>query len=133
MRATVERYLKALEAKDWETFATTLAEKSFERIGPFCDVVDTKQAYVSFLSHVVGNLENYGIRVRRMQQSDRVVYAEINESFAVDGTKMDFPEVLVFDVDDDERIARVQVYMMRPGEEPPVTGARAGGADRSVG
>jgi hypothetical protein len=38
---------------------------------------------------------------------------------------MAFPEVLVFDLDDRGLINRVQVFMMRPGESPPVEGASA--------
>ena len=54
------------------------------------------------------------------------VYAEVEESFVLDGRRRAFPEVLVFDVGDDGRISRVQVYMMRPGEEPPIKGGKAG-------
>src|SRR3954464_2482860 len=123
----VQRYIKALGNKDWTAFADTLAEDGFERIGPFADLVTSKNAYVEFLDRVVTPLADYSLMPTRLIPSadGKVVLAETTESFLIDGTPTAFPEALVFDLDDAGLIRRVQVFMMRPGEAPPGEGARA--------
>jgi hypothetical protein len=125
MATSVERYLEALDTKDWAGLGSTLADSGFERVGPFRDVIDSKSGYVEFLDRVVSPLQDYRVIPHRSVPSEAVVYAEVVESFVFDGTPMEFPEVLVFDLAGDGLINRVQVYMMRPGEQPPVPGARA--------
>lgn len=126
MPDAVARYLESLNAEDWEAMGATLTEGPFERVGPFCDVVADKAAYLGFLDEIVTTLGDYTVRTRRISATDGVVYAEINESFVFDGKRMEFPEVLAFDIGDDGLITRVQVYMMRPDDEAVVGGGRAG-------
>jgi len=123
MGSLVDQYLVALDSKDWEGLASTLAPV-FERVGPFRDIIGSKDGYVQFLDRVVTPLEDYHLQPVRVVPSDGVVFAEVVESF-VYGEKMEVPEVLVFDVGTDGLIGRVQVYMMHVGQEPPVPGARA--------
>jgi hypothetical protein len=118
----VDDYLAAITNKDWAGLSSTLADV-FERIGPYRDVVGSKDEYVKFLERVVTPLEEYQVRAVRVAPSESVVFAEVVESF-VHGERMDVPEVLVFDLAPDGLISRVQVYMMHEGE-PPVPGARA--------
>jgi len=130
MTTVVERYLETLQEQNWEALGATLSPKEFRRIGPFCDTLTSKTEYVKFLEGIVSALGQYGVRTRRIVAGDgadgsTAVYAEINESFIANGSKMDFPEVLVFDIGADGLITRVQVYMMRPGEDAPVPGGKA--------
>ena len=124
MDKPVEQYLDALTSKDWSRLGDTLAEDRFERVGPFCDTVASSKEYVAFLDRVVTPFEQYRVEPRRLVEGDGVVYAEVTESFVHEGATMEFPEVLVFDTRDG-LISRVQVYMMRPGDEPPIEGASA--------
>jgi SnoaL-like domain len=123
MATLIDQYLVALTGKDWAGLASTLAPV-FERVGPFRDVIGSRDEYVQFLDRVVTPLEDYNVRPVRVVPSDDVVFAEVVESF-VYGEKMEVPEVLVFDLGPDGLISRVQVYMMHVGQEPPVPGARA--------
>ena len=125
MARAVEQYLDSLTKQDWAGLASTLEGTEFERIGPFQDIVSTKDEYVAFLERVVSPLEDYKVVPQRSTEGDSVVYAEVVESFGYGGQKMSYPEVLVFDLTASGLINRVQVYMMRPGEEPPVPGAKA--------
>ena len=124
MSNEVDQYLKALNDQDWQQLRSTLADDGFERVGPFLDVIGSADEYVQFLDRVVSGLSDYRVDVRRKVEGNRAVYVEATESFLHDGTKSAFPEVLVFDTVDDT-ITRVQVYMMRPGGEPSVVGAKA--------
>ena len=124
MSKEVDQYLEALNAQDWQRLRSTLANEGFERVGPFCDVIGSGDEYAQFLDRVVSGLGEYRLDVRRKVEGDHAVYVETTESFVHEGAKMEFPEVLVFDTRDGA-ITRVQVYMMRPGDEPPVAGAKA--------
>jgi len=124
MSREVDQYLEALNAQDWERLRGTLADDGFERIGPFCDVIGSADEYVQFLDRVVSGLSDYRVDVRRKVEGNGAVYVEATESFLHGGTSSAFPEVLVFDASDGA-ITRVQVYMMRPGDEPSVAGAKA--------
>ena len=128
MPVSVTRYLECLNGQDWEALGATLTDGEFERVGPYCDVISDKSAYLRFLAGIVPRLADYAVRTRRISVCGGVVHAEVDETFVLDGAVMDFPEVLVFDLGDDGRIARVQVYMMRPGESSPVPGGKAGPA-----
>jgi hypothetical protein len=125
MATVVDRYIESLNRMDWVGLSSTITADGFERVGPFQDVVGSRGEYVEFLERVVSELENYQVRPRRLVPSEGVVYAEVVESFIFNGTPMAFPECLVFDLAGDGLISRVQVYMMRPGEQPSVPGARA--------
>ena len=111
LRAFVER----LSAQDWAAFATLLRD-DVERTGPYGDVVRGRDAYVAFLSAVVGRHSDYRLEVRRITVTaeGRHGFAEVTESLTVDGQAMAFPEVLVFDLDGDGRISTVAVFMIRP-------------------
>jgi hypothetical protein len=123
--AVVDRYLAALDKQDWARLEATLTEGAFERVGPFYDIIGSKGEYVAFLDRVVSGLDEYRLVPERVVTTERVVYAEVTESFVYGGEKMAYPEVLVFDLGGDGLISRVQVFMMRPGETPPVEGASA--------
>lgn len=125
MAPVVEQYLAALTAKAWSDLAATLSADQFERVGPFQDIITAKERYVEFLDRVVSPLESYAVVCHRVTSSEHVDCAEVTESFVFEGVPMAFPEVLVFDLSEERLIRRVQVYMMRPGEEPPVAGAKA--------
>lgn len=121
----VEQYLDRLSVKDWDGVAATLADGGFERIGPFADVVSSKVAYMKFLSGIVSQLGNYGIKVDRMTDAGKVVLAEIHEIFDAEGQHFEYPEALVFDLEQGGLIKHISVFLMRPGEAPPVTGGSA--------
>jgi hypothetical protein len=121
----VEQYLDRLSVKDWDGVAATLAERDFERIGPFVDVVSSKPAYMKFLSGIVSQLGNYGIKVDRITDAGKVVLAEIHEIFDAEGQHFEYPEALVFEVDQSGLINHISVYLMRPGEAAPVSGGSA--------
>jgi SnoaL-like domain len=123
----VERYLTCMAAHDWDGLAATIVDDGLVRDGPFCDVVEGKEAYVDFLRGIITSLPGYELRVSRVTHaSDRLSYVELSETFEVDGQPTTYPECLVFERDDTGLIGRVSVFIKQPGGDAPVEGGRAG-------
>jgi len=106
----IERYLQALVAGDWTTFADCLADDGFTRVGPFGDVKPSKTEYVAFLTDLMPTLPGYSMDVTRVTYAGDVAFAELSETVEVDGTLLRTPECLSFELTDDRRIRRVEVF-----------------------
>ncbi len=108
--AVIERYLGALVDGDWDTFANCLADDGFTRVGPFGDVKPTKAEYVAFLSDLMPTLPGYSMDVTRVTYAGSLAFAELSETVQVEGTPLRTPECLTFELSDDGRIRRVEVF-----------------------
>ncbi len=107
----IERYLHALVEGDWSTFADCLADDGFTRVGPYGDTYATKADYVAFLSDLMPTLTGYEMEVTRVTYTgEGLAFAELSETVEVDGTALRTPECLTFEVTDDGRIRRVDVF-----------------------
>lgn len=107
----VERYLECLAAHDWDGLADTIAEEGLTREGPFCDVVEGKAHYVAYLRKVCTNMAGHRLDVHRVSHVDgRVSFAELSETFEIDGVANTWPECILFERDSDGLIARVSVF-----------------------
>jgi ketosteroid isomerase-like protein len=110
----VERYLEAVAGHDWEALEGCLAE-DVVRVGPYGDAYTPRGPYVAFLAGLMPSLPGYGMRVDRVTYAGRQAFAELSETVEVDGSPLETPEVLVFDLDDDGRICRIGIYVRRVG------------------
>lgn len=108
----VEAYLEAVASHDWDRLAGCLAE-DVVRVGPFGDTYGPRSPYIAFLTKLMPSLENYSMSVGRIVAFGATVLAELTESMQWDGKMIDTPEALVFDVDKDERIERIVIYIQR--------------------
>lgn len=106
----IERYLGALVAGDWDTFADCLSDDDFTRVGPYGDVKPTKTEYVAFLSDLMPTLAGYSMDVTRVTYAGSLAFAELSETVEVDGTPLRTPECLAFELADDGRIRRIDVF-----------------------
>ena len=106
----IERYLAALVAGDWETFAECLTDEGFTRVGPYGDVKATKADYVAFLRDLMPTLPGYSMDVTRVTYAGPVAFAELSETVEVDGAPLRTPECLTFELAEDGRIRRVEVF-----------------------
>ena len=113
----VRRYLDAMVGHDWEAMAACLAD-DVVRVGPFGDTYTPREPYVRFLSELMPALPGYAMRIDRVLGLGRTVVAELTETVEVAGAPLETPEALVFDLDDDGRIAHVAIYIQRRGEVP---------------
>jgi len=102
----VERYLAALTTHDWSDLRDCLAS-DVVRVGPYNDEYRGVDEYVGFLSALMPTLPDYSMDVRRVTYTDTRAFAELSET--VGGIRTD--EAIVFELADDGRIARVDVFI----------------------
>jgi hypothetical protein len=105
----IERFLHSMVGHDWSTFEQCLAD-DFTRVGPYGDIYPSKAEYVKFLSELLPTLAGYEMQIARVSYADGVGFAELSETVEVDGQLLRTPECLSFDLTDDGRIARVEVF-----------------------
>jgi len=102
----VERYLTALTGHDWSELRDCLSS-DVVRVGPYNDEYRGADAYVEFLKKLMPTLPEYSMEVGRVTYTERVAFAELAEN--VGGVRTD--EALVFELADDGRIARIDVFI----------------------
>ncbi len=109
----VQNYLEALGDQDWGRVEQTLA-KTVLRIGPYGDVVEGQKEYRDFLADVVGKLRDYVLHVERTATIDRTTWVRLSETVSDgSGRRLRTEEALLFDVDAEDRISRVEVYLRK--------------------
>jgi hypothetical protein len=124
--AAVEEYLRAFAARDWTAFSAVLADENLRRVGPFMDVIESKEDYVEFLSNLMPTLLNYEVRVDRVSETGpKRFLVELSEIFDVDGVRTEYPQADLFEVDAAGKVCGVSIFMKTPGSQPPVAGASA--------
>ena len=106
----VERYLDALTHHDWDRFAACLHD-DFTRVGPYGDTYSSKAEYVAYISDLLPMLPGYAMEVNRVSYAGNVAYAELTETVTVDDQPLRTPECITFDLTDDGRIARIEVFI----------------------
>ncbi len=117
--AVVRRYLERLVAHDWEAMAACLAE-DVVRVGPFGDTYTPRDPYVAFLTELMPALPGYSMRIDRVLSMGRTVLVELTEIVDISGSPLETPEALVFDLDSEDRIAHITIYIQRLGDVPAV-------------
>jgi SnoaL-like domain len=115
--AVVQRYLERMVAHDWDAMAACLDE-NVVRVGPFGDTYTPRDPYVAFLAGLMPALPGYSMRVDRVLDCGRSVVVELTETVDVGGSPLETPEVLVFDLDVEDRIVHIAIYIQRLGEIP---------------
>lgn len=110
----VANYLDAVATQDWARMRAAIRD-DVVRIGPFGDVYEGADTYVAFLTELMPTLPGYSMDVTRVTyiEQDRRVVAELSETVEIDGAPLVTPEVLLFDLDSDERIARIEIFTRR--------------------
>ena len=90
-----------------------MADEGFSRTGPYGDTYATKDEYVAFISELMPTLPGYEMRVDRVTPAadGGSVTVELSETVEVDGAPLLTPEALVFDLDPDGRIRRIQIFI----------------------
>ena len=130
----VEDFVRCYGERDWEGLAKCFNDDDFERVGPYVDVISSKDEYLAFLQRVVPTMGgDYALKAERVVYGPerRVAFAQLVEHLRVDGEMTDIPEVIIFDLDDQDRITRMRLYLQQPGGVAPVGGKDAMGTTPS--
>ncbi len=118
MSDVVERYLDAVTSHDWDALRACLRD-DVVRVGPFRDEYRGRDAYVAFLADLMPSLPGYAMDVRRVTYaSAALAFAELAETVDVGGAPLRTEEVLVFGLDDDGRIAGIDIYIKTTAPQP---------------
>ena len=112
MSGVVARYLKAVVDHDWIGLAACMTD-DVVRVGPFGDTYTPKGPYIAFLEQLMPSLEGYSMEVERITKAGSIVVAELTETLEMGGTVHVTPEALVFDLDPDGLIQRVNIFIKR--------------------
>ena len=112
MTGVVEDYLAAVVAHDWDVVRACLRE-DVVRNGPFRDEYRGRDEYVAFLSELMPSLAGYSMDVARVTYTDggRLAFAELAETVTVDGSPLRTEESLVFELDPDQRIEHIDIFI----------------------
>jgi ketosteroid isomerase-like protein len=111
MADIIERYLDAIASHDWDVANDCIAD-DIVRVGPYGDRFAGRDDYMPFIADLMPKLTGNAMEVHRVTYaSDVLAYAELTETVERDGTPMCTPEVLVFELDGDGRIARVDIFI----------------------
>ncbi len=114
MADIVERYLRAIASHDWDVVGDCIAD-DIVRVGPYGDRYAGRVAYLAFIADLMPKLKGYAMELGRVTYaSDTLAFAELSETVQFDGKSMVTPEVLVFELTGDGRIARVEVFIQTP-------------------
>ncbi|MGO9344622.1 MAG: nuclear transport factor 2 family protein [Acidimicrobiales bacterium] len=112
MDGVVARYLRAVVDHDWGSLSECLAD-DVVRVGPFGDTYSPKAPYLAFLQELMPSLEGYSMSVERIVDAGSVVVAELAETVEMGGKLVVTPEALVFDLDTDGLITKVDIFIKR--------------------
>jgi ketosteroid isomerase-like protein len=114
MAGIVERYLHAIASHDWGVVDECIADDII-RVGPYGDRYAGRDEYLAFIADLMPKLKGYAMKLDRVTYaSDELAFVELRETVEVDGKPMVTPEVLVFEVAGDGRIARVDIFIQTP-------------------
>jgi ketosteroid isomerase-like protein len=114
MRGIVERYLDAIASHDWGVVDDCITD-DIVRVGPYGDRYTGRVEYLAFIADLMPKLAGYAMKLHRVTfASDTLAYVELTETVELDGKPMRTPEVLVFELGGDGRIARVDIYIQTP-------------------
>jgi SnoaL-like domain len=85
------------------------------RVGPYGDRYTGRDEYIAFITDLMPKLTGYLMELHRVTYaSDGLAFAELTETVELEGTPYRTPEVLVFALDGDGRIARVDIFIRTP-------------------
>ena len=114
MTDIIERYLEAIASHDWGVVDGCIAD-DIVRVGPYGDRYAGRVEYMAFIADLMPRLGGYLMELHRVTYaSDALAFAELTETVELDGKPTRTPEVLVFALDGDGRIARVDIFIQTP-------------------
>jgi len=97
---------------DWAPLAEFVSTDEFERVGTFLEVHDWS-AYTEMLAQWASAVDRFETTVRRITESERLVYFEVEERHYRGDAVNVVNSMTVFDFDDDDKIRHLDVYLQQ--------------------
>jgi hypothetical protein len=97
---------------DWAPLGEFVSTDEFERVGTFLEVHDWT-AYTQMLTQWASAVERFETTVRRITESNRLVYFEVEERHYRGDAANIVNSMTVFDFDDDDKIRHLDVYLQQ--------------------
>jgi hypothetical protein len=89
------------------------------RVGPYGDRFAGRDEYMAYIADLMPKLAGYVMDLQRVTYvGDALAFAELSETVVL-GTPMVTSEVLVFALDGDRRITRVDIFIQTPQAATP--------------
>jgi hypothetical protein len=111
--ATMERLVPTITtAADWTELEDFVTVDDFERVGTFMEVHDWP-GYVSMLTEWASSVDRFETTVRRVTESGRLVYYEIEERHVRGAHVHVVNSLTVFEFDGANRIRRLDVFLQQ--------------------
>jgi ketosteroid isomerase-like protein len=114
----IERYLNAIASHDWDVVNSCIAD-DIVRVGPYGDRYAGRDEYMAYIADLMPKLTGYAMDLHRVTYAGARAFAELSETVELDGGPMSTSEVLVFALDDDGRITRVDIFIQTPRPAMP--------------
>jgi hypothetical protein len=106
--------LTAASTEDWQPLAELVAVDGFERVGTFMEVQDWRR-YTEMLSGWASSIDRFEAVVRRVTETGRLVYYEVEERHSRGEHTNVVNSMTVFAFDEHDRIRHLDVYLQQPG------------------
>lgn len=100
---------------DWNSFASVIDVKNFERIGHHCEVMHWEE-YIGFVTQFASELEWEGT-FRRIQERGNVVYLQLTEYITVGEQTQVANTLTVYTFNETGKIAHLAVYIQQAPEQ----------------
>ena len=97
---------------DWAPVAQFAAVDEFERVGTFLEQHDWQQ-YTEMLTQWASAVDRFETTVRRVTESDRLVYFEVEERHLRGDDLNVVNSMTVFEFDDADKICHLDVYLQQ--------------------
>src|SRR6476620_3810155 len=117
---SVERMFDNLAAADWDSFAAVLSPE-VERIGPFGERLEGRDAYVELMSGGAratsaddGRRTSWDVHCVAYASDGRSAFARITAHVPRDDQEMQIEQTLAYKLDEDGFITRIEVFWRSP-------------------
>ncbi|MFV8817050.1 hypothetical protein [Haliea sp. E17] len=116
MKGLVDRGVARADvtAADWDALADVVDTASFQRIGPFHDIVDWA-GYTALLTEWVNQSEGWDPVVKRLSESADAVFMQCEEMITSGDTVFPFYSLSMYEFNPAGKIQRISVYMQKEG------------------
>ena len=120
VNTTVAHYFESMSRHDWTGLRECLSDQ-FSRVGPYEDHHwSNPEAYLDFLRELLPGIEGQKVQVTQTIEEGSVVHVNATETIQRDGAPHSVRVAATFQMNDDDRIDHIEVFVRRLSPSEPV-------------